>query len=188
MTIVIHYTPRNYHPLARAAHDRLVPQARRIDVSGDSGAYWRSLVTLWAEKQDILNIEQDVEPNRQALREAACCPRLWCVSPYRGPGLDEMFGTLGFVRWRKELMEEFPEAMAEAGDIRDSNLTPGDWRRVDAWVNHVILNRIGEPHVHHRVLHHHLYHGRCACMKHHAEYPMDREGRYSDPSFPPTYP
>lgn len=137
------------------------------------------LCDLWKGGIPFLVIEHDIVPTKQALRQARYCPCIWGISPYNGPGLDPLYTSLGFVRFRKKLMGLEPNAMAAAGSLDDSREVPvGHWRRLDARVTGVLRKRGYEPHVHSPVIQHHVYRGRCACLEDHEEFRVDAEGRF----------
>lgn len=191
MKWVIPFTPRNYHPLARASHDRLLPDAERVDVSKGDDAYWRLLGQLWGGEEFGV-VEHDIEVTEAAIQEAEECECLWASSPYRGPGHGLLLHSLGFVRFRQELLRAVPQLMGVVGQLKDSiEVAPGHWRRLDARTEGTLRDleqRCGvafAPHTHSEVLHHHVYQDPerqsgwfCACGQDHSGYPYDREGRY----------
>jgi|SRR5665213_2371927 len=167
-----------YHPLAEAAHNK-IPNLEQIDVSARHDTYQSLLSELWGEKNSFLIIEHDIEPNDRALRQAKYCGCLWGISPYNGPGLDPLYASLGFVRFRRQLMEEVPELFNTIAIVDDGKeISPGHWRRLDARISAELKNKHYEPHFHEPVLQHHVYRDVCACKTEHEVYPVDVEGRY----------
>lgn len=148
-------------------------------MSGSDDAYMRLIASLWSAGEDFLIIEHDVVPNRTALLQAERCSCLWATSPYNGPGLDPIYHSLGFVRFRAELMRREPDLMSQVATLDDAiDTTPGHWRSLDARIDGTLRQRGYEPHIHAPVIQHHVYRGVCACMTEHEEFPVDAEGRY----------
>lgn len=183
MRIVVPHTAQ-YHPRARASHDQ-IEGLERVDVSGRSDAYLALLTGLWADRESFLIVEHDIEVTIHALVQARECECWRSSSPYNGPGLDPIIHALGFVRYRRELMEAEPDLMGQVAAMNDSlDIGPGHWRRLDARMDGALRIRGYEAHEHAPVLQHHVYYDpkaredRCACLIIHPPYPVDREGRY----------
>ena len=177
MRIVCAFTAQ-YHPLARASHEYL-PGLERVDVSGRNDSYQELLRTLWDERDAFILIEHDVEINDRAVKQAKHCACLWGISPYNGPGLDPLYGSLGFVRFRSQLMEEVPDLFNAIAALNDSqDIAQGHWRRLDSRILGVLRGRGYEPHIHDPVLQHHVFRDQCSCMTEHEAFPIDGEGRF----------
>lgn len=179
MKRVVPFTPRNYHPLARATHDGF----ERVDVSADPVSYYQLVRDLWHTADTFLLVEHDIEINDQALLQAEKCPCVWGTSPYNGPGGfgDLLCKSLGFVRFRAELMIDEPDVMQIVGSVRDGGveIPAGDYRRLDVRISQELINRGYEPHVHaSAVQHHHVYRCDCVCGYEHEEYSINQDGRY----------
>ena len=179
MRKIVAYTPKNYHPLAKPSHHGF----ERADVSADPLAYYRLVRELWAAGDTFLLVEHDIEINEQALLQAEKCPCVWGVSPYSGPGGigDLLCASLGFVRFRAELMKDEPDVLSEIGKVADGGLEipPGDFRRLDVRLSTELKLRGYEPHVHaSQVHHHHVYRCDCVCGYEHEEYSINQDGRF----------
>ena len=137
----------------------------------DDYAYSRLLERLWRERETFLLIEHDVELTTEALQTAIDCDCLWSVAPYRGQGQTHkqsglFVQSLGCVRFRSELMEAAPGAIAEANGARDAAWAicpPGHWKALDGRVMHALSMEGFAPHQHEEVPHHHVYDYGCAC-------------------------
>ena len=180
MKRVVPFTPQNYHPLARASHGEF----ETVDVSADPMAYYRLVRELWAAGKTFLLVEHDITVNTQAILQAEKCSCLWGISPYNGPGGigDLLYASLGFVRFREELMVAEPDVMERVGIANDGGIEvlPGDYRRLDVRLSHELKMRGYEPHVHAtRVAHHHVYRCDCVCGYEHEEYSINQDGRYT---------
>ena len=180
MKQVVPFTPKNYHPLAKATHSGL----QMVDVSADPLAYYRLVRELWEDGETFLLVEHDIEINSQALLQAEKCPCAWGISPYSGPGGfgDLLCKSLGFVRFRSKIMLAEPDVLGVVGSVRDGGLEvpPGDYRRLDVRLSQELVNRGYEPHVHaSQVRHHHVYRCDCVCGYDHEEYPINQDGRFT---------
>lgn len=148
-------------------------------MSGRDDAYARLVTELWTAAEDFVLIEHDMVPTEAALADAFACSCLWGVSPYNGPGLDPIYRSLGFVRFRSALMRREPDLMQHVTSLHDAiDTPPGHWRSLDARLDGALRQRGYEMHTHSTVLQHHVYRGVCACMTDHEPFPIDPEGRY----------
>lgn len=173
MRVVLPYT--RIHPLTDQALAELVPDAERVDLGRDDYAYGRLLERLWVPGEDLMIIEHDVQLTRVALDEAINCPCWWSAAPYTGQGTAHreasiIVQSLGCVRFRSELIEAAPGAIAQANSVIDAarNICPpGHWKCLDGR----ILSALGQagftPHQHDEVPHHHEYEYGCACGENH---------------------
>jgi hypothetical protein len=76
-------------------------------VSSDHRAYYRLLVSLWAEGPFVI-VEHDIVPAPGMVHELWNCPRDWCAFPYR---MDDIVTTaFGLVKFD-------PELLPGAGDL-----------------------------------------------------------------------
>lgn len=91
------------HPKADRYLRASAPEAERIDVSGDSEAYYRALRDAWADGETFVSIEQDVLLDPGALRDLDVCQREWCSA---GP-------DLWCWRVRSEVMSALPNFFDE---------------------------------------------------------------------------
>ena len=142
-----------------------------MNVGGDPFAYGRLLAELWGAKESFLVVEHDTEVTEKALRQAMHCRCWWSTSPYSGPGRARLDVSLGFTRFRRELLETAPDAVTLANQIDDGGpqCPPGHWKRVDCRLLSVLTgppHRFA-PHRHAEVPHHHWYDYGCACGEEH---------------------
>lgn len=155
----------------------MIPTAERVDVSGSDSAYWQLVAALWATGESFLLVEHDIEPTPKALRQARHCACWWSVSPYRGPNGDLLEGSLGFTRFRAQLLRAEPDLPHRACGNRDGTVER-NWRCLDTRLLGELWARGYRPHVHMpAVTQHHYYRGECTCGADH-DYPVDVEGRY----------
>ncbi len=99
MRVVVPYT--RVHPATRAALDRCAPHAEYVDVSASDFAYHALLTRLWAEREDLILIEHDIEVDEAIIDAFETCPRLWCCVA-EAPGAS--WAALTCNRFRRELM------------------------------------------------------------------------------------
>ena len=111
------------------------------------------------------------------MNQAKHCNCLWSSSPYNGPGLDPIVNALGFVRFRKELIEAVPD-LFNLVELDKSDVPAGSWRRLDSRINSALRDKKFELHEHEPVLHHHVYRSVCSCMTEHEVFNVDLEGRF----------
>ncbi len=76
------------HPATAEALERFAPNAELVDVSSDDEAYWRLVRDLWADQEDFLLIEHDIEITEDVLRSVADCSALWCAVRFDGWTMD----------------------------------------------------------------------------------------------------
>lgn len=167
MRVIVPYTET--HPISLSALSDLCPDAEHFDVSESDTAYAKLLERLWGEYRTFLVIEHDIEIKVEALQEAQSCLCEWSVSPYRGIMGSLVDNALGCTRFRSSLMKRFPDAIARANQIDDNGSIcgPGNWKRLDGRVLHILRTLGAEPHRHSEVLHHHKYAEGCACGGYH---------------------
>ncbi len=118
------------------------------DVSGDEYAYGRLLDELWSCGISFCIIEQDIQIRADVLSSFEDCPHEFCAFPYAwtttvGP-------ALGCTRFRREFMEEYPNAMEQALDVPSAHGNPGHWKQLDwALICKVLVHGHGlQPCVH----------------------------------------
>ena len=177
MRVVTPYV--HVHPLALTALVKHAPEAQLFDVSGDIAHYYLLLAELWAEKQSLLIIEQDIEIREGTIPSLEDCPEPWCLFPYPGPNPaigwsqgDAHFLTksLGCTRFSAQLMTEQPGLFDHL---------PSPWDRLDLELYRKLTGLGYEPHIHKPpVLQHRVWGGVCSCEGVHEAYPVDDEGRF----------
>lgn len=128
-----------------------------VNLAGSVNAYYAALSKWWARGETFAVLEHDVICRPDVVESFDACPELWCLYAYDpecpcgNPDCREAWrNMLGCTRFRKELMEQVPDAM--------SSVKPElwDWHNVcDGLGNN--LRAAGFTHHWHRpnVLHHH---------------------------------
>jgi ABC-type nickel/cobalt efflux system permease component RcnA len=156
----------------------------RVDVSGSDDAYWELFNQLWSAREAFTIVEQDTEIHSGVFKSFSRCDELWCAYLYEGPGYttggDTLIAALGCTRFRTELMVAESDLITKIALFNDDVHVPlKSWRRMDSRIDAELRRRGYTCHRHSPpVRHHHVYHGHCACGRTHAEYPVDREGRF----------
>lgn len=124
----------------------------------DYEAYWRVLTEWWERGQDFLVVEHDVEPVAGTFSSMDECPSTWCSSPYEiDTGVKVL--ALGCTRFRSELMEAYPEALRDAGEIQNDSvsLPKRHYKRLDTRIASVLHAKRYHCHAHIPAVHHHDY-------------------------------
>ena len=113
----------------RAALDTHCPGWQGVDVRASDAAYHRLLSALWAQGEDFVIVEHDIEVHSDVLSQFDACPEPWCVFRYalgrRPDGSSVYYDVgLGCVRFRARLLAEHPRPFA--------GLPGYHWAKVDA--------------------------------------------------------
>lgn len=135
--------------------------------AGDPYAYAALVNRLWAEGDDLIIIEHDIEISPSVLIEFGRCPQVWCAhryplsaNPATPADAPTTFG-FGCVRFRGELMRAWPEAVLEAIALELHPIhPPGSWPIFDSQLSTWLSRppRSVTPHRHTPdVTHHHDY-------------------------------
>lgn len=147
-------------------------------MSANDSAYWQLVAGLWSAGKTFLLVEHDIEPTPRAIRQARHCACWWSVTPYEGPQGDLLDGSLGFTRYRAQLLAAEPDLPYAATGNPGGGLER-NWRCLDTRLLGELRKRGYQPHIHRPpVVQHHYYRGRCTCGSDH-DYPVDTEGRYT---------
>lgn len=122
------------------------------DVSGSDYDYYKLLARLWAGKDDVCVVEQDIVVEPDTLYGFDECPNPWCAAQYRYLG-SESYTGLGCTRFRKELFGLYPSIMLDVGEMRDGQHEFRHWCVCDAFMQ-IRLREAGarvciHPHVTH---------------------------------------
>lgn len=112
---VRYYVPYTaVHPETAAATP---PDAVWVDVSSSPYAYFGALLEWWARGKTFAVIEHDIVCRPDVVESFEDCPEPWCVFGYDSmchPECQEAWrNQLGCTRFRAELMEVVPGAMAD---------------------------------------------------------------------------
>ena len=145
----------------------LVPDAERIDVSGDEFAYGRLLAELWRDGDSFLIIEHDIEATIRALEEARCCGCPWGANPYRHGRSGLLREALGFTRFSSDLLRDFPDAVERSDEIKVQERGP-DWLYLDGRLHATLVAAGYAVHMHRAEVGHHHWLGdidgeHCSC-------------------------
>jgi hypothetical protein len=151
--VVVPHVEGMLNPLTTAAVQAEAPKARFVLLDhDDDGAYPRLLNDLWADREDFILVEQDVEPPEGWLAEFDACPNLWCIRGPKGqPGVDWM----GCVRFRRKLLKRHYRAAWEAMSIADDGDIPWTWRKIDVRLARVLRGEHVAPCFHTPLCRHH---------------------------------
>lgn len=152
--IVVGYVDGMLAELTRAwaeAHD-----ARMVRLSADTD-YHDLLAGMWTGAEDLIVVEQGVDPAPGVVSTMAACRRPWCASPY-WVGHSWLADGLGCTRIAARVQVRHPDLWATF-EV-DDGLPARDWRRVDTRLSAALRRRGYRPHVHARSRHLHDY--RCA--------------------------
>jgi hypothetical protein len=133
--VVVPYTEKHPEVLAALAGSDL--QAFKV---GDDDRYWKLLKKLWTKGEDFIIVEHDIVIRPDTISGFDECPEPWCVAPY--PFAHRLCAGLGCVRFRKELLRDFPEIMDEV-DKREHPRFPGkrNWRTLDSCIRELLWAR-----------------------------------------------
>lgn len=154
---------------------------------GDDQGYALALRSAWEAGRGFINIEQDMGATQRHVNALERCSEAYCVFAYNGPGFgaagDPLITIgLGVVKFSTALIEELPNLWTHFSTSPGRSWVGKAWAALDARIVSALRDNGKMPHVHMPpVEHHHHYRGHCACDREHAEYPVDREGRY-DPT------
>jgi len=117
-------------------------------------SYFELLKYAWSKQESFIVLEQDVVPTLKDHRQMLTCSCLFCASSYNGPGSVNLTRSLGFSRFRREIMLDHPDLFDKIEEHKDAEpFNPRDWRRLDMR----IVWQLGSPHIHPQVEHRHDY-------------------------------
>ena len=124
-------------------------------MSGSDSAYWHELHSRWDGKEDLVVVEHDMVPAYNVIDEMQSCGRKWCTSPYLIGGRLLIEQGLGCTRFSKELQQELPDAIWQAGEPKGEQEPPRAWWTIDHRLNHVLRKAGVIPHTHQQSIHLH---------------------------------
>lgn len=152
MTLVVVPFTHVHEATDRSVCAHFAPHVRvEFAYVGDSlTAYWERLCRAWADAEDLIVVEHDIEVHGDVLPQLDACPNLWCTFPYLGRQRQELKQALGCTRFRSELMGTLPELI--------ERFDGHHWQRLDCELATRLHWAGFEPCVHHpAVIHHHDY-------------------------------
>jgi len=161
MKVVCPYIPGGLHKLTRESLNKYAPDAEFYELGLHRDAYYTLFRQLWETGEGWLNVEQDNEIRSDVVLQAETCPEPWCAWEYKGAN-GGSFAALGCTRFSTELLQEYPDFMANLGIY--------NWQIMDAEIKGRLCGLLGhEAHIHEPMVdHHHYYVGwGCACEKVH---------------------
>jgi hypothetical protein len=132
LRVVCPYT--NLRKETREALERYAPQVEFVDVSSDEQALWRLWKEVWADCQDTVFVEHDIVIHEGVIPAFENCKDVWCTFayPYAFGNNDPYHGT-GCVRFRAELMADFPDLWDIVGKMSGPHHPPGHWCSLDGY-------------------------------------------------------
>jgi hypothetical protein len=113
----------------------------------DSAGYWHFWRTVWAQRQTIIVVEEDVVPSDEALEDLWRCEGHWCAQPYPHGDQDTYYG-LGCVKFDALVMDEFPDLWQAVAELANTEHAPKDLRRLDFWSAGMLYEHGYERHHH----------------------------------------
>lgn len=127
------------------AHTAIHPQtansapsnATWVDVSFSPHAYYAALLWQWAKGETFMVLEHDVVCRPDVIASFDECPEPWCLYPYApecpcgNPQCREAWANaLGCTRYRKELIEDVPDALTAIPRDMPDGLPCWEWHNV----------------------------------------------------------
>jgi hypothetical protein len=163
LRVLVPATPSGLHPSVIPSILRSGWACQVIPMASVT-SYWHALRGAWSACEDFAIVEHDIELRADELERFDFCAELWCAHSYEvyAGDIATAYGGpygLGCVRFRKELLEAWPDAVDDAGEL---NLHPVHPQRsyavMDSTLTQILRARVGEPHLHTpAVIHHHHY-------------------------------
>lgn len=141
------------HPAAAAALSRHAPGADLADVSGSPYAYGQEVARRWLGREDLVNVEHDIEISGNVLPEFSACADDWCVFPYeiahRGNWVGIVAQGLGCVKFSVVVQRAVP-VTALLGPFPNpcGCRLPGCWHNLDKVVVNAVWQAGFSPCVH----------------------------------------
>ena len=101
-----------------------------VDVAGDPEGYWKALNNAWDMGHGFINVEQDIVPTLEQLRELAECPADWCSFPTTIMGT--LANELGCVKFSEALTLRYHGGLQGVGRTW-WGLDSGIYHRLAGW-------------------------------------------------------
>ena len=163
MLVHVPATPGGLHPRTLPAILRSGYSARVWPMECPE-SYFDLVMALWTQGQDFAIVEHDVEVGPLTLESFESCRELWCAFSYPvfAGDIAENYGGpfgLGCCRFRRELLEDFPDAVIRAGE-RDLHPVhpPRSYAVMDSTLTGILRAYGVQVHQHFpNVTHHHEY-------------------------------
>jgi hypothetical protein len=145
-----HLNPRTYSWAVRHG-------AQLVRLRGTDDAYHAELCDWWAERGDLVIVEQDILPAPGIVAELEQCEQEWCVSSYpilTTEGEIPWDWGLGCVKFSHALRSREPTGAIDAGEPGEYDVEPAKcWWMLDVRLG-CRLARVGAlPHAHRGSLH-----------------------------------
>jgi hypothetical protein len=157
MTVLCCYT--ELHPATAEALAAYAPGAELVDVSGSPYAYGQEVARRWLGREDLVNIEHDIEINGSVLPEFSACRSDWCVFPYeiahRGNWVGVVAQGLGCVKFSAALQRAVDRRLFCTPFENTCGCGPGCWHVLDKVVTGLAALNGFSPCVHLPGLVHH---------------------------------
>lgn len=113
----------------------------------DSAAYWRFWRTVWAQRQTVIVLAENVTPSEDALSDLWSCQWQWCAQPYPIEGIDRYYG-LGCVKFEGLMMDRYPDLWERITELTNTEQHPADKWFLDFWSSGLLYERGYERHHH----------------------------------------
>ena len=163
MNVHVPATPQGLHHRVLPAILRSGHTARVWPMLSEE-SYFELMALLWANGRDFAIVEHDVEVDPDSLDSLDTCPAPWCAFSYPvfAGDIAEAYGGpfgLGCVRFRRELLEELPQAVQLAGEMNLHPVhRPRSYAVMDSTLTRVLRAHGVQVHQHFpNVTHHHAY-------------------------------
>jgi hypothetical protein len=118
-----------------------------VNVAHSDFAYYHLLCGLWKLAEPFTIVEHDIVVRPDVLASFDNCAHEWCAASY--PYLRSNYWGLGCTRFRRELLQRFPDVMEEVGRYESPRHIPGHWCILDqALTASLRARRVDWPHTH----------------------------------------
>jgi hypothetical protein len=119
------------------------------DVSGSEDALWHLWKEAWAEREDFAFVEHDIVIHEGVIPSFEGCHEPWCTFayPYAYGSGNPYHGT-GCVRFRAQLMRDFPTLIDEIGELEGPKHPKRHWCSIDGFMQITLWRRNYRQHHH----------------------------------------
>jgi hypothetical protein len=132
LRVICPYT--NLKDETKKALKRYAPQVEFVDVSGSESALWEMWHELWKDCRDTLVVEHDIVIHEDVVASLSACGELWCTYGYPYAfGTGNPYHGTGCVRFRGELMAEFPDLWDLVGKMSGPHHPQKHWCSLDGY-------------------------------------------------------